>query len=57
MAKSAKKMVLKTEVTTPSEAPSTNVAGIGFKKTFTADEWREIRTKRREMHKRLFAVG
>jgi hypothetical protein len=43
----------------PAEAPefAANVAGVGFKTTFKPAEVKEIRTKRRAMHKRLFAVG
>lgn len=34
-----------------------DVAGVGFKTTFKPAEVKEIRSKRRAMHKRLFAVG
>jgi hypothetical protein len=46
-------------VQAPADAPefAANVAGVGFKTTFKPADVKEIRTKRRAMHKRLFAVG
>lgn len=46
-------------VKAPTDATdfAVNVAGVGFKTTFKPAEVKEIRAKRRAMHKRLFAVG
>lgn len=46
-------------VKAPTDATdfAANVAGVGFKTTFKPAEVKEIRAKRRAMHKRLFAVG
>lgn len=39
------------------EAVSPNVAGAGFRKTYSPSELTEIQDKRREMRSRLFAAG
>jgi|GEM_PF-6399714 len=57
MARSVKKSVGKKAVTLQAQAMPQNVAGVGFKKKFTATELKKIKTKRSEMKKRLFAVG
>lgn len=56
MAKSAKTVVHKRDVA-QSQPASANVAGVGFKKDFSAREWRDINEKRLEMRERLFAAG
>lgn len=57
MAKIVKKAEAAEARKAKAEPSSRNVAGAGFRKTFTATELTEIQTKRREMRSRLYATG
>jgi hypothetical protein len=57
MAKIVKKAQAPDAQKPKAEAASRNVAGAGFRKTYTATELSDIQTKRREMRERLFAAG
>ena len=57
MAKIVKKAEAADAKQAKAELASRNVAGAGFRKTFTASELNEIQTKRREMRSRLYAAG
>jgi hypothetical protein len=57
MAKLVKKAATAEAKKPQREVLSHNVAGAGFRKTYSAAELTEIKTKRQEMRSRLFAAG
>lgn len=57
MAKIVKKAEAAEARKAKAEPTARNVAGAGFRKTFTATELTEIQIKRREMRSRLYAAG